>query len=108
MNKLAFVVLTAPFLAASSCTTKSDLPDAAAECPVAIEVQTVPRDVYVPLPERVTREVIDPMPEESETWGEAKRDADRRSVLLSTCNDQLREAREMQGRIRGEQERARE
>jgi hypothetical protein len=88
----------APLLAAASCSpSRTTLPDAAAECPVAERIEFVPRNVYVPLDARVTQEVVDPEPGQSETYGEAVRDSDRRAVLLQTCNNQLREAREQQG-----------
>lgn len=101
MNRYMFVLVVAPFLAAAACSPKRpNLPDPVAECPVAVEVQTVVRNVYVPLDDRITREVVDPSPDKSKTYGEAVTDADRRAVLLQTCNSQLREAREQQGTIK--------
>ena len=80
-----------------SCQRKPDLPDATPACPVATDVQVVERKVYAELPERVTQPVIDVMPAESQTWGQAKADADRRGLLLGVCNGQLREARWLEG-----------
>lgn len=81
----------------TSCQRKPDLPDAAASCPVATDVQVVHVPTYVQLPERVTAPVVDLMPAPSRTYGQAVEDADRRAVLLDICHSQLREARWLGG-----------
>lgn len=96
--RLTVIAGLALALCGASCQRKPDLPGATAACPVATDVQVVERKVYVELPERVTRPVVDAMPAESKTWGQAKADADRRALLLGICNGQLREARWLEGK----------
>jgi hypothetical protein len=86
-------------LVLAGCAVTPDLPDPVTECPVATDVRLVPRNVYVELPPAVTRDVVDPKPGEPETYGEAVEAAARRGVLLAQCRAQLREARDLQGRL---------
>jgi hypothetical protein len=99
---LLLAVLLPLTLGATRCT-KREVPGV---CPVVADVQLVNRDVYVPLPDGVTRPVVDPDPgktDASTTYGRAVKRADTRDALLATCNAQLREAAQLQGRIVGDE-----
>ena len=83
------------FLMGAKCS-RSDLPEPAVACPIATEVRVQTQNIYVPLPDRVTRPVTDSSPRSSKTFGQAVTDADRRSLLLKQCNAQLKEAATLQ------------
>lgn len=77
--------------------TKSDLPDATCVAATGVKIEVAKQNVYTPLPESLTADVVDPSPVESSTYGMAVNDANRRSVLLNQCRSQLEAVRELQG-----------
>jgi hypothetical protein len=82
----------------NSCTKTP--PPPAQECVAGTQIQFLDRVQFVEIDPGLTATVIDDYPAESETYGEAKRDADRRARLLATCNAKLFQIRTIEGTAR--------